>query len=29
MNTAITVVAIIFVGIWIFMGFKKILKRRR
>lgn len=29
MNGAITVVAIIFVAIWIFMGFKKILSRRR
>ena len=29
MNTAIEIVAFIFVGIWIFMGIKKVIKRRR
>ena len=29
MNGALEVLAFIFVGIWIFMGFKKIIKRRR
>jgi hypothetical protein len=28
-NTAITVVAIIFVGLWVFSGFKKIMGRRK